>query len=226
MTRSKEKVNKAIQLLPANVSKIEVQKKNNFRYSVFVEDQFLVGIAEQTLVDLSIKKGVEITPSFYEEILQFEEKQKVKDYLLGLLGRRDHSSKELIDKGIKKGYSRELLTQLTISFQEKKLINNQTFAIKFAKDKVNLKSWGPNKIKAALFEKGISGQQADFAIQSVFSSVDTSEQMLSLVLKRKAHFKRSPEEKRKEKIFRFLSSRGFHSAEIFKHMEQFLSALK
>ncbi|MDZ7682402.1 MAG: hypothetical protein U5J63_11990 [Fodinibius sp.] len=47
--------------LPGVITSIRVQKNNKERYSIFVDEEFLLGVAEQTLLKFSLSKGDEIT---------------------------------------------------------------------------------------------------------------------------------------------------------------------
>ena len=101
--------NELTSLLPITITRIQIQKNNKDRFSLYHEDRFLLGIKSQTLVFCSLKKGTLLTNELLETILNTEQYNKAKEYCLNLLSRRDHSVKELILKGIKKGYNLSLI---------------------------------------------------------------------------------------------------------------------
>ena len=107
-----------IPLLPLTITAIQVQKKNKERFSLYHEDRFLLGISTQTLVSCSLKKGTLLTFEILASILDFEQYSKAKEYTLGLLSRRDHSNQELIIKGTKKGFNKEVLERVTFELQK------------------------------------------------------------------------------------------------------------
>ena len=51
--------------LPGVITAITTQKRNKERYSVFVDNEFLIGVAEETLLEHQLKKGTEITPVLF-----------------------------------------------------------------------------------------------------------------------------------------------------------------
>ena len=53
------------------VSRIEVQKKDKSRYSVYLDDSFWLGVSEGTLIKFNLAKGQTLTP---------EECQNIRDY--------------------------------------------------------------------------------------------------------------------------------------------------
>ncbi|NGP77204.1 hypothetical protein G3570_11200 [Balneolaceae bacterium YR4-1] len=211
------------QELPARITSISVQKKNKERYSIYVEEGFLVGVSESTLIDLKLAKGVEVTPQLFQKIQREEGRFAIKSYILKLLGRRDHARKELLTKARKKDYPEEVVITILDELEEKGYINEESFAEKFTADKFNLNQWGPSKIKAHLYKKGISSHIIEKSIANYFEDVELKETYKNLVLKRKRRFlKEENLLKRKKKIFDYLNRKGFKPNSIFKHMDELM----
>ncbi|MDX1666605.1 MAG: regulatory protein RecX [Saprospiraceae bacterium] len=213
--------------LPATITSISVQKKNKERYTLHVEEGFLAGVSESTLIDLGLAKGVEVTPSLYRKIQRSEGIYAVKSYLIKLLGRRDHARKELYRKALKKQYPKEVIQSVLDELEEKGYIDERQFARKYASDKYRLNSWGPAKIKAHLLKKGVSRQAAEEGVESAFSEADLDSTLMDLVLKKKRRFLREENPlKRKEKIFNYLSRKGFSPGTIFEEIDRLMKAVK
>ncbi len=215
----------ALKLLPATVSEIQVQKKNNSRYSIFVKNQFLIGVSDSTLTKLNLKKGVEITPSFLREIEQQEDRWAAREYMFRILSRRDHSRKELKDKAHKKGYSGGFIDEILDEFEQKEYINDRKFAKKYAADKFEFNDWGPYKIRTQLFKKGISKPIAERVISNTFGNQAIKESMKALITKRKRRYQREPKEKRRKKVFDYLMRKGYDSENILKHLDELLDII-
>lgn len=207
------------QLLPAPISEISVQKKNSFRYSIFINEQFLIGMSDSTLTSFNLSKGVLLTPSLLEQILSKENKWAVKEYMLRLLGRRDHARNELRDKARRKDYPPECIEEILNELTEKKYINNLEFAKKFVRDKFEFNKWGTNKIRSELFRKGISEKEINAALMEI-SPTERADVIKQLLLKNKSKFERvNNPQKKKKKIFDFLLRKGFHPFEILSQIE-------
>lgn len=221
-SRSSENEMAAIEeKLPLKITLIEPQKKNPDRFSLFHEGRFLVGVSGQTLIDYSIQKGVEMTPSLFRELSKSEKYQKVKDACYRYLSRRDHSGFELKRKVSKKGYSQDLIEQVVDEFSRKGLLDDENFANKFASDKAKLKQWGPKKIKHALYKKGIDRKIAEKVVQNTVNSLEQHQICVDLIVKRKNHFLREDDfYKRKQKIYRYLAGKGYSGSVIKKAMPQ------
>lgn len=212
--------------LPAKISSISVQKKNKERYSLFVDDQFLIGVSESTLIDLNLAKGVQVTPSLFRKIQEAEGRFAVKSYMMKLLARRDHARRELYNKATKKDFPKEVINNVIDELEAKGYINEKEFAQKYAADKNHLNQWGPSKIKAHLYKKGIQESYIDEGIQKVFEEVDLEEMFLNLVLKRKRRFLREDDlYKRKKKVFDYLNRKGFKPNNIFKYLDELMKAI-
>ena len=208
-------------LLPLSITTIQVQKKNKERFSLFHEDRFLLGVSSQTLVKCSLKKGTLLTADVIEHILAVEQYHKAKDYCLGLLSRRDHSVKELILKGIKKGFFKETLERISQELQQQRYLDDQRFASNFMHDAIEFKKWSLTKIKVELQKKGVNKA----IINELLSDLDDSiwkEQIVRLVQKNKAKFRRADLSKRKKKIYDYLARKGYNSTLIWSEMNNLL----
>ena len=60
------------------ITKIEVQKKNKHRYSVYINDSFEFGINEEVLLKYGLEVGSEIDEYFIENILKVKNKVRRK----------------------------------------------------------------------------------------------------------------------------------------------------
>lgn len=212
-------------LLPAAISSIHVQKKNKNRFSIYVDEEFLVGISDSTLVSMNIKKGDVLTSSKLERIINLEDKWALKTYFLRLLARRDHSKKELKDKAVKKGYTTTQSEGILNELEEKGYINNREFATRYASDKFRFNKWGANKIRVELIKKGVSEREISSAL-SQLNNLDQVDAIQELVIKHRAKFLRVEAEKRKKKVFDFLLRKGHPGSIINSKIESLLKRIE
>lgn len=212
--------------LPARITSILTQKKNRGRYSVFIEEGFLIGVDESTLLEFNLAKGVEVTPLLLQKLRKAEGRQGVKSYCLRMLARRDHARKELFDKAIKKGHPSDTVRSVLDELEGKGYLDDRSFARKFAADKSRLNNWGPAKIKSHLYRKGISRQVSEESVQIAFEEVDLGETLAGLVSKKKRRFQREEDEfKRRKKMFDYLRRKGYRSESILKHLDRLMKSV-
>ena len=211
--------------LPAKLSKIEVQKKRTSRFSLFVEDEFLIGVSDATLVHFNLRKDTLLTPALLQDIVLREDQWDIREFLIRLLSRRDHARNELRDKALRKGYPGSVIESLLDELTEKGYINNLAFAKKFTHDKFEFNNWGLHKIRIELIKKGISEKDIQIALEQIPGS-EVDESILELVLKNKRKFQRAESFKRKKKVFDFLLRKGYDSDTIFRLMPDLLNQIE
>lgn len=213
----KIKEEKILRDLPLPITKISPQKKNSERFSLFHKKTFLIGVSSQTLLDFSIKKETTLTKDLYFELKNSEDYQAVKERAYRLLSGRDHGAEELRRKLTKKGFSPDMCRQVVDEFRSKDLLNDKTYALKFARDKYRLKQWGPKKITSALFKKGVPKPVISSVIDKLKDEIEPVDTCIELALKRRRHFLREEDSfKRKQKIFRYLAGKGYSTDKIKK----------
>lgn len=149
------------------ITRVEIQKHNAQRYSIYLDGEYSFSVGEDVLVKHSLLKGTELEESFIEDVLLEEEKSKALNTALRYLGYRMRSKKEVADKLEEKGYG-EFAEQVLLYLEENKYVNDLEFAIYFSKDKFNLSGFGQNRIRMELVKKGINSLDIDRAIEEIF----------------------------------------------------------
>lgn len=122
----------------------------------------------------------------YQERSTYEVKQKLREYRL------KESDQDLI-----------------IEYLEKEnFLNELRFAEAYVRGKVNVKRWGVFKIREGLSSKGVKGEIVSEAMKGINEEVyrqnleDLTEKKINLL---------GTDEKRREKLCRFLQSKGYES---------------
>ena len=127
-----------------------------------------------------------------------------------LLALRPHSEKELEKKLLEKGFPAVVIKEALEKLHDLKYLNDESFAIGWARDLAVNKLRGNRKIIASLREKGVSSQLIDGAIAA--ARLEISEEEAIAVLVRKKAAKKKPtafDIKEKQRIFQSLMGRGF-----------------
>jgi regulatory protein len=212
--------------LPGVITAITPQKKNKDRYSVFVDDAYLVGVAASTLLDFKLKKGQEVTPPLHRELQRAEGRQAVRSYMLKILSRRDHARRELFNKARRKDHPADVINDVLDELEVKDFINEASFAEKFARDKSHLNQWGPSKINAHLAKKGIDKDIREQAVERLLEELDIEKRLTTLVKKRRRRFMREEDAfKRKKKVFDYLQRKGYYPSSIYRYLDDLMKML-
>ncbi len=93
---------------------------------------------------------------------------------------------------------------------ENRFLDEKRFVEAYVQGKLRIKKWGRQKIKAALFQKRIDAKLIQEGIYSFISDQEYQEVMVSLIERknRELSSEKNPQIK-KQKLMRFLLSRGF-----------------
>ncbi|MBA0625482.1 hypothetical protein Godav_010673 [Gossypium davidsonii] len=143
-----------------------------------------------------------------------------------LLAARAFTAVELRKKLLGKRFDPDIVETLITDLQNRGLINDSLYAEAFSRSRWSSSTWGPRRIKQALFKKGISESDAENALKLVFEgrdgdSNDDQESQLGfsklsmdhLLIQASKQWLRGrdvPKETRKSRIVRWLQYRGFN----------------
>ncbi|MEM1081818.1 MAG: regulatory protein RecX [Pseudomonadota bacterium] len=97
----------------------------------------------------------------------------VRDAALRLLGRRDHSTRELCQKLCQRGFEAALVDQAVAELVDAGLHSEQRFAESYARMRAN-KAYGPVRIRAELVERGVDRHLISLALDAL--DIDFAEQ--------------------------------------------------
>lgn len=208
------------------VTALKTQVRDPKRVSLFIDDQFVVGIPVSLISDLQLRKGMQLSEEIALHISEKINTQKAKEYLLFLLARREHSSHELLIKAQKKGYKKQLILALLEELQSMNLQSDARFAAIYTRSKTEL-GWGPEKIRLNLLKAKVSSS----TISAVFEDIDENEEetlnrMYKLLDKRVNRWKDLDKHKIKERIYRYFVTKGFNRSRILEFMNEFTAYVK
>ena len=200
------------------ITKIEPQKKRKDRYSVYADEQFLVGISQDTLIKYNLHVGRELDTSEINKIKSAESELKIRDQAYRYLSRRAHSCKELYDKLIIKEYSPSAINNIIDEFISNGYLNDTEFTKIFITEEIKLKKSGPLLIKNKLIKKGVNREIIDDLLSSLYDENEQVENCSYLVLKK---YKRISREQKKA-VINYLRNKGYYWEQISLALPQIL----
>lgn len=188
------------------ITKLEVQKKNKNRISVFINNSYAFGVHREIAIKNGLKEGLVVNNDELEEILKEDEQNKANSYVLNLLSYRPRSQKEIIDKMKGKGYENDVIEN-TISFLNKyNLLNDKDYAEEFTR--IKSKKFGKKRIKMELSQKGIEDSIAQEVLENIDEEVEYNT-ALNLAQKRMRTYKNDDRNAIYRKLGAFLQRKGF-----------------
>ncbi|WP_317366866.1 RecX family transcriptional regulator [uncultured Tyzzerella sp.] len=191
------------------VTKIEKQKNNNKRYSVFIDNEFAFGIDEIDLLYYKIKENEPLDKDKYNYILNKLLLKRAKDKALKYLGYKMRSKKQVIKKLQEYEFPSNVINKVIKVLEKYNYINDEDFAKAFIKDKVNLKGYGTFKISYDLKMLGVDEEIfKKYLYDECF--INESQKAKDLLLKKlKGKNIEDLDYKEKQKVYAYLARRGF-----------------
>ncbi len=193
------------------ITKIEEQKKNKRRLSVFIDGEFSFGADSFTILSHHLSEGDEITEDALAHIKNTAVFEDAKNYAARLVSSRSYTEKAMREK-LNSHIGDEETVEKTIAFlKEYKLIDDEDYARRYAHDLVHLKKFGIRQVKWKLKEKGIKDAIAEKVIEELDFDNTISENLESLIAKKLSG---NYDIKNIMKVKRYLASRGYGFDEI------------
>jgi regulatory protein len=191
------------------ITKIIRQKKNNNRYSLMSGEEFIIGIADETMIEFNIHPGMQLSEKTLDKLKKKENIVALKEQAWRFLARREHSTKELSDKLLHKNFSPADVKFIIEDLINKDYLNNTRFARQLINEEITLKRNGPRLIKANLLKKGIDMSVTDELLAEIYPENRQSENCHWLAGKKLNSLVQLEPEKQKKRLADFLNRKGF-----------------
>ncbi len=146
------------------ITKIEVQKKNIKRFSIYIDSEFSLGIHEDVLIKCNLYVNKVIDTDYIETIVKTEEQSKANHYAINLLSYRVRSKHEILTKMTEKDYDLDIINNTIDFLTDNHLLNDLEFARMFIRDKLNLTRYSILRIRHDLRNKGVDKQLINEAL--------------------------------------------------------------
>ena len=189
---------------------IQVQSRRKNRKNIFFDDGSVFGVSEDVFLSIPIKIGDIISDQKLNDILESESKSKVYNSAISLLSYRMRSKCELNERLIRKGYSKEIITDVINILELKGYIDDEKFAIAFAKEKVKNKLIGPNALKFEISSHNLDLDLVDNTIDSIYEMFPQEMIINRLIAKWKVGSSIKKDLHTKSKVINRLKNKGFY----------------
>ncbi|MFZ1520399.1 MAG: regulatory protein RecX [Ignavibacteriaceae bacterium] len=189
---------------------IRVVRKDEKNVAIYFDNDQKLILSEDIFFSSGLRKDDEVPDDRYNFFIEQNILFHIKQRALSFLTRRFHSEKELFIKLKSKAYDEILIKKILNELKIHSFIDDRNFAFHFADEKFSRKKWGTNKIRSALFSKGVSGSIIDEVLSSIKVS-ENNDVLMELAQKKFQKLKLREKDSRKisQKIISFLLSRGF-----------------
>jgi regulatory protein len=192
---------------PKVITKIEPQKKNPRRRSIFIDGKFIFGVNEEVVSKLGLEKGEALTQKRITEILAGKSENEAKEAALRFLSFRRRTEKEIKDKLRQKGFDDKVIRSTIEKLKGYDLVNDYEFATAWIKERLAHKPRGKRLLRQELWKKGIEKEIMDRAIEELCRSEETP--ALEVLKKAEKRYRKLEPKVAKRRMLGLLLRRGF-----------------
>ncbi len=149
--------------------------------------------------------------------------QQAMNVAVRLLSRRNHTGYEIEHKLKDRGFEADLTEKVIAECERLNYINDKETARLYIQE-LKRKGYGTHRISISMKKKGLSEELTEDMLEQFNSESDELENARRVLENKLKSFEREKDiRKKKEKIYRFLYSRGFSKSVISEIMSQNLS---
>ena len=188
---------------------IQVQKRRKNRRSIFLDDGSVFGISEDVLFSIPVHIGDTLTDQQLDEILGADSQQKILDVALNLLSFRMRSKAELMRRLKRKNFNEDGIYAVIKKLETKGYIDDQKFALVFAREKVRRKLIGPVALRSEFSVHGLDPDIVEYTLKKTYDEISEQTLMDQLLAKRRVPLNEPLSRKEKQNAVNTLRNKGF-----------------
>lgn len=205
------------------ITNLEPQKKNPKRANIFLDGKFAFGLSQENRILNKLRIGENLTNEKIGQLIFADQVERLFEKAIKFLSFRPRSEKEvrnnllqklrLTDKGEeeKKNFEKSV-NEVIKKLVKLGLLNDLEFTTWWVEQRTKFKKISLRVIKSELYRKGIDKETIEEVLNK--AEINSFELALAVARKKEASYKKLEPKKFREKINRFLASRGFDWEEI------------
>lgn len=195
------------------VTAVEAQKRRQNRLSVFVDDQYLLGVAATVWADLRVPVGSEITVARIRQIQEAELLNRARAKAMRLIAFRPRSKHEIRSRLRREKVDVKNIERVIDSLVASGFLDDEEFARRYAESRIRSKGHGPFRVRSDLARLGVSRDVIDRTIESI-SGRAIEEAALKTARKYARRLRGETDERRRTvKMLQYLGRKGFSRSE-------------
>lgn len=219
-----EQEQQQIELKGGRLTALSVQKGNPDRLSLFVDDQFMLGVRRELVIKHGlVKKGMEVTREQLVALQQEEEVHKARDLAAKYLTARMRTRKQVSDYLSGKGYDEDVVAATVEWLAGYGYLDDGEYAKKFVEGRVKSRPRGRAMLRWELQQKGVSSPEIEEALEEELDREAEVDAAFRLLQKKSSRLLRELTYEERGKLGQFLQRKGFSHSIIRAALERFRS---
>ena len=188
---------------------ITAKKGKGNKMHIYADDEYFITVSADFWFSGSIRQGDEISGERLESFKDKAQDSRAYHKLLDIISRRDYCRKELEDK-LARAFGRNPASRAVQKAVDAGLVNDESYAAKYAEEMCRRKGFSLSKIKTDLIYKGIAREIVDEIIQHI--DFDPRVRIIELLQTKYAH--RFDDEKNRARTINALIRLGYSYSDI------------
>lgn len=203
------------------ITKLEVQKKNPARVSVYVDGEFALGVYGDVVLEYGLAVGRQVSAEYLEQVKKSDVLMSAKTRALAYLAHRARTKHEVRNKLKRSGVDDETSDRVLKRLDELGYLDDKSYARDYVRSRINNRGYGPQRIRSELVRRGIAPELADTAVEEGFAELDLLDAARSHAQKKWSTLRREPDPgKRRRKLVGYLLRRGFDYETVYRVVEE------
>ncbi len=190
----------------AKITKVEIQKNNKQKVNLYIDNEYYNKLYLDTCVKYSLKAGIEIDLQELDKIIEESDKNLALNSTVKYISSALKTRKQVKDYLKKKEFGEEVVEYVLDKLEEYKYIDDESYIIAYVNTYKN--KFGTNKLKLNLRQKGIKESYIDNYFEEI-NDENIEDEVCYNLAKKKAKNMDLSDIKNKQKLNRYLISRGF-----------------
>ena len=189
--------------MAGRITSIEVQKRNPRRANVYVDGEFVLGLA--MIEALKLSKGQVLSDADIEGLRLVDEKERAHEATLNFLSYRPRNEQEVRRRLQKKDFMPEAVDDAIARLLRAGLIDDEAFARYWVENREQHRPRGAYALRHELRQKGIESRIVDELVEQI----DEDANAYLAATKRLSRWQRLDPSVRRRKMSDYLRRRGF-----------------
>lgn len=179
------------------------------RIALFVDGDFLFSVHPDTFATLGLSVGSELDEDALVKLEAQTELKKAKEKALSLLSYKEYTSRQLEER-LRRHVADDAAQQAVARMEELGLLDDDDYAIRFARDLSQRKHYGVLRIRQEMRRRGLSDEQIEYAV----SLLDANPVTQVRELLEKKYPMAWEDEKVKRRAFSAMMRRGYRADDV------------
>lgn len=188
------------------VTKVRIEKNHR---TVELDDGNVFRISEDVFLFHPVSEGDAVSSNTLKILTSKQSEKDIRDAGLRLIKYRPRSRNELYGRLLQKGFSKDDVIKGLAWFEEYKFIDDESFAMSFANEKVKNKKIGPIALKSEFFPHRLDEDLVVNVMNEVYKKTPEEVLIRKHVQKKKFDTAKSLSKKEFKKLSDFLKRKGF-----------------